>query len=182
MTKSATYSQENTVFSHGACEHSQNSRISACRPSDRPRFLWTLESWASLFFKTAGISLEHLSGVKRRTEEIRWQINLSWDLQAELLEGFSKGTIPTPPEVLAVVLPQSEKWCETPHHDGEVVELAVSGADGRSFPDSNNKIEQTGKRRSVQKWKMLSQRVGARRLFLDLWWGRGSALLSFALR
>lgn len=30
-----------------------------------------LESWVSLFFKTAGISLEHLSGVKRRTEEIR---------------------------------------------------------------------------------------------------------------
>lgn len=55
--------------------------------------------------------------------------------------------------MLAVVLPQSEKWCETPHHDhgGEVVELAVSVAEGRSFPDSNNKIEQTGKRDALCK-------------------------------
>lgn len=36
-------------------------------------------------------------------------------------------------------------------HDAEVVELAVSTGDLRSFPDSNNKIEQTGRRDAVCK-------------------------------
>ena len=37
------------------------------------------------------------------------------------------------------------------HHDADIVELALSTGDLRSFPDSNNKIEQTGKSDAVRK-------------------------------
>lgn len=47
--------------------------------------------------------------------------------------------------------PGSETWRENPPRAAEVVELAVSVADARSFPGSNNKIEQTGKRDAVCK-------------------------------
>lgn len=64
-------------------------------------------------------------------------------------------------------------------HDAEVVELAVSTGDLRSFPDSNNKIEQTGKRDAVCK----SERCwvkgwGRTESFLAVWWGNGLILLS----
>lgn len=45
---------------------------------------------------------------------------------------FFHGDVPPPPEMVAVVLPSTEKCCETPHHGDEVVEL-MSVDDSTSF-------------------------------------------------
>lgn len=84
--------------------------------------------------------------------------------------------------MLAVVLPQSEKWCETPRRHGEVVELAVSVADGRSFPDSNNKMNKQERETRCAKVKDAESKGGGTQAVFScvMRWRIRAALIRFA--